>query len=254
VHTHRLRPDDPPALADAVAQVHAECADASDDPREGGAVHRLDQGTSGVVAFARSRHAWRRAREHINSPEVEKLYLARSVPPQVSLPNLVSWPPPSTWAHPDPTPLPHLPAWLSARVPRAANPATVVRAPLASQGPRVVVRVDARGATSVVWPLAQANDGAWLLLVALRSGARHQARVHLATLGVPVVGDPLYGPHTGPWAARSAPSERLYLHALVLDLGRAEHTPMRVEAPVEDSFVGTLTGVRPWEAPGSRGA
>ena len=41
-HTHRLRPDDPPSVADAVARTHPECASASTDVREGGALHRLD--------------------------------------------------------------------------------------------------------------------------------------------------------------------------------------------------------------------
>ena len=48
-------------------------------------------------------------------------------------------------------------------------------------------------------------DGRTLVLVELGSGRRHQIRVHLASLGYPIVGDELYG------GARSA--EGLLLHA-----------------------------------------
>lgn len=49
-----------------------------------------------------------------------------------------------------------------------------------------------------------------LLAVELKTGRRHQIRVHLASLGYPIVGDPLYG------GARSRAG--LLLHAWSLDL------------------------------------
>ncbi len=60
--------------------------------------------------------------------------------------------------------------------------------------------------------LAQSTDGA---LTALRcrlgTGRRHQIRVHLASRGWPVVGDPVYG-------MAAADSARLMLHAVRLEL------------------------------------
>ena len=50
-----------------------------------------------------------------------------------------------------------------------------------------------------------------LLELIPETGRPHQIRVHLAHIGCPVVGDPLYGP-----ADRPAP--RLYLHAYRLTL------------------------------------
>ena len=47
--------------------------------------------------------------------------------------------------------------------------------------------------------LAQLN-GATLIEARLRTGRTHQIRVHMASLGHPVLGDPLYGPHKCPVA------------------------------------------------------
>ncbi|MGB1700725.1 MAG: pseudouridine synthase, partial [Nannocystaceae bacterium] len=78
VHTHRLRPDEDASLADFVTDAHPECADASDASREGGALHRLDFATSGVVAFARSADAWAEGRALFSRGLVSKHYLAVS--------------------------------------------------------------------------------------------------------------------------------------------------------------------------------
>src|SRR5690606_14129183 len=74
----------------AVAQRWPECATASDDLREGGAVHRLDQPTSGVVAFARSAQAWAEARAGFRDERVAKHYLAAC---QRSASEPSRWPP-----------------------------------------------------------------------------------------------------------------------------------------------------------------
>ncbi len=60
-----------------------------------------------------------------------------------------------------------------------------------------------------------------------RTGRSHQLRVHLSAIGLPIVGDPLYG------AQVAVGSERLHLHACALEL----HHPltsrsMLLEAPV----------------------
>ena len=53
-----------------------ECAHASDDPREGGLVHRLDTGTSGVIVAARDAAAWRFVRAAFGAGQTAKTYLA----------------------------------------------------------------------------------------------------------------------------------------------------------------------------------
>ncbi len=205
-HTMRVRPHDPPALAEVVAAAFPECRDASPDPREHGAVHRLDGGTSGVVAFARDREAHAAARAAFTAGDARKRYLA-----VVTCPEDLVWPGPAgRWRIPD-------------------GDVLEVRAPL---GPgdapsRVVVRRDGQPAcTRLNRPVALGGGRARVELD-LRTGRRHQARVHLAWLELPIVGDPAYG---------GAAADRLYLHAASLDLGAADPDGRPVTAPTPPGF------------------
>lgn len=252
VHTVALTPDQPGVLASAVAARWPECGRASEDPREGGAIHRLDRPTSGVVAFARSREVWQRARHGFGEGLVRKSYLAVVSAPQ-------SWPPP--------LPSGALGAWLElaeGQLEGGSDPAWFegaerldrssvrIRAPLgrADTPGLVAVRLDGRRAMSVVQPLGAARrrgDSApsesrpspelhpasqfWLVRVRLDTGLRHQARVHLAWLGMPIMGDGDYGGE-----GQAGPVERIWLHAHRLDLGPTFPEERPVEAAPADDF------------------
>lgn len=59
-----------------------------------------------------------------------------------------------------------------------------------------------------------------------RTGRTHQIRVHLAALGCPVVGDPVYGPREGGKKLR-----RLHLHSRSVSVPLyAKREPIVVEA------------------------
>lgn len=253
VHTIALTPDQPGVLASAVAARWPECGHASEDPREGGAIHRLDRPTSGVVAFARSREVWQRARAGFGAGLVRKSYLA-----VVSAPS--SWPPPlpreglQAWLEPladaafEQAPDP---AWFE-RAERLDRSSVRIRAPLgrADAPGLVAVRLDGRRATSVVQPLGASQrmgDSApsrlgsspelhsacdvWLVRVRLDTGLRHQARVHLAWLGMPIVGD-----HDYATTRDDAATDRIWLHAHRLDLGALFPDERPVEAAPADDF------------------
>jgi 23S rRNA (cytosine1962-C5)-methyltransferase len=69
-----------------------------------------------------------------------------------------------------------------------------------------------------------------LLMVTPKTGRTHQIRVHLAHEGLPVLGDPLYGP-----VGWSAP--RLCLHAAALSLPHPiSGTPLVLNAPIPSLF------------------
>lgn len=252
--THRLSPHEPLALADRVAATFPECQVAADDPREAGALHRLDRPTSGVVAFARDRAAWVAGRAAFGAGAAHKRYAARVRPPVSLAPLAPAWPPHApepAWLAPSP-PIPLGP--LAADLARAALelgrapavevggasgvgelpvraallplhlPAVVVDAPL-GHGPsrrEVRVRADGQPARSRIQPLAELRDDL-LTLVDLCTGRRHQARVHLAWLGLPILGDHLYRGH---------PAPRLGLHAWSIDLGAAIDGEVEVIAPL----------------------
>jgi tRNA pseudouridine32 synthase/23S rRNA pseudouridine746 synthase len=71
-------------------------------------------------------------------------------------------------------------------------------------------RIDAeRGRSAVTdWAVLAREAGATRLALAPLTGRSHQLRVHLASIGHPVLGDPLYGT-----AASRAAAPRLQLHA-----------------------------------------
>lgn len=217
VHTHRLRPYDLPTLADEVAKEHPECASASVDPREGGAIHRLDHGTSGVVAFARNREAWQRGRDALSNRRVLKVYVAAIAAPMIT------------------TPAPLVDAGSVVRFDRtgpeldgvcpgrAQVPGLRLDIPLSGRR-RVRPSVSGRDAITEAWNVTPALPSAPLVALVLHTGHRHQARAHLAAIGRPIHGDEPYGGPPGP---------TLLLHAARLDLSAAiaSETPVGCALP-----------------------
>ncbi|MEM7151227.1 MAG: pseudouridine synthase [Myxococcota bacterium] len=216
MHTQRLRPGDAATLADAVALDYPECRRASPDPRQGGAVHRLDRDTTGVVAFARSLDAWRRARDGFRARKVLKLYRAQVQPG----PEAPTWPPRGRDLS-DVGEEPPTGSW-----PALTGPGVMISAPLGAAGRRLVeVRDSGRLAITHAWSLPGSTPTRQNLVLRLVTGHRHQARVHLRWLDRPIVGDALYG---GPKA------DSMRLHATTLDLGGACPGEPRVEVPVPE--------------------
>jgi 23S rRNA pseudouridine1911/1915/1917 synthase len=123
-----------------------------------GIVHRLDQGTSGVLVVARTPTAYNRLARAFASREVEKSYLAI----------IYGEPAPST----------------------GMIDAPIGRHPVRRK--EMTVRPDGRPARTGYRTLAAAA-GIALVDLDLRTGRTHQIRVHLKHLGHPLVGDPVYG-------------------------------------------------------------
>jgi 23S rRNA pseudouridine1911/1915/1917 synthase len=149
-------------------------ATCGEDVLQGGLVHRLDNEASGLLLAASSEAAWARLREQFSSASVKRIYRVRIQP-------------------------------LDGIMPKGRGE---IRQPLRSAGAKV--RADENGrATHTLWRALDANG---LLEIELRSGHRHQIRVHLAGLGWPIIGDELYGGTTHP---------RLLLHCHCLSFGNS---------------------------------
>lgn len=194
--THPLRAGETGTLANAVVAHAPSCSTASADPREGGAVHRLDTETSGLVLFAKQRAVWEEMRRAFTERRVHKEYLA-----------LV----------------------------RGAAEGGSIRRPIvgASAGRSRVARPgeEGREALTEVEPIRSLefpSGGLWTLVrCVIPTGVRHQIRVHLEAIGHPIAGDPLYG------EARLPGLGRLFLHATALRFTHpATGRRLRIESPL----------------------
>ena len=151
-------------VANGLVARFPECATASADPREGGLVHRLDTGTSGVLIAARSADAWTSLRAALSEPGCEKTYLAEVV--------------------------------------GAPADAGESNAPVGRVGRRGArVRVDGGGRNPLPahtsWEVIERRGETTLMRVHLTKGRTHQVRAHLAAAGHPIVGDEVYGDGIG---------------------------------------------------------
>jgi 23S rRNA-/tRNA-specific pseudouridylate synthase len=94
--------------------------------------------------------------------------------------------------------------------------------------------VDPAGQKAVTdYRLLGAGGGRTWLELRPRTGRTHQLRVHCATLGRPIIGDPVYGAGAG-----DEPLQ-LYARSIVLPLYPA-HAPIEVSAPVPPHMLAAL--------------
>ncbi len=167
VPTHPLRPDERGTLAGALVARYPEMAGVGHRPREPGLLHRLDTGTSGLVLAARDDAAFARLRDALLGGGIDKRYLALALG-HVRAPQRVD------------LPVAHHPGDRRRMVAGAREGARAATTEILSSAPRALPALPPPGAVSLVE-------------VRARAARRHQVRVHLATLGHPLLGDTLYG-------------------------------------------------------------
>ncbi len=174
-------------------------------PRPPLLAHRLDRDTSGCLILGRHRRALVRLNRLFADGLVEKVY----------------------WA-------------ITEGEPAAA--AGVIDAPLQKlvrgNGWRMVVDPSGRPAVSVYQRLA-GSDGLCLIEIRPRTGRTHQVRVHLQSLGCPVIGDPVYG---SPKAA-AMPAMMLHARAVAVPL-YPNRPPVAVTAPLPPAMREVLTRLK----------
>ncbi len=162
-------------------------------------VHRIDAGTSGLVIAAKTKPAAAFLSAAFASRRVAKRYLA-----------LVSGAVPEAGTG----------AIEAALIQQAGKPA---RTAIAGPG--------AKGAQAALthWSV-QARSGQYALLeVRPETGRMHQIRAHLASIHMPILGDPVYGS-----GLQTAP--RLMLHAAGLVVPHPGGEALTLEAPLPDDF------------------
>lgn len=73
------------------------------------------------------------------------------------------------------------------------------------------------------------NDRFSLVELKPRTGRTHQLRIHMAHIGTPILGDPVYNP-------KSPKADRMYLHASSLEITIPEGQRMTFSSPLPESF------------------
>lgn len=176
--------------------------------RRPGIVHRLDRDTSGLLMVAKSDAAQSSLMAQLKARRVKKTYLALAA------------------------------GALEAAVGRIEAP--IGRDPKNRQ--RMAVVTDGRQAVTG-YRVRERLPGWTLLELDLITGRTHQIRVHLAALGHPVAGDPVYGTGT----SRRGPDglDRLFLHAWRLEFTTpSDGRLVRVESPLPAELETVLEGLR----------
>ena len=132
-------------------------------------VHRLGRATTGIVLFAKTAQAAAKLGEDWNTPRIQKVYraLAQGIAQHDAYEIL--------------TPIGLVPHPRIGSV-WAANPS--------GKPSRSLAKVISRAPSSTA---SSSTPGTTTFEVSLNSGRPHQIRIHLASIGHPLVGDPLYG-------------------------------------------------------------
>jgi 23S rRNA pseudouridine1911/1915/1917 synthase len=174
------------------------------DPARPGIVHRLDKGTSGLLLVARSQPAYEALVAALAGRLVHRRYRALA------------------WGHVDaPRGLIDAPIGRSAREP--------TRMTVTERGRTARTRYEVR--RRYVEPVEVTE-----LACELETGRTHQIRVHLRSIGHPVVGD---GRYEG--ARQSLPVPRPFLHAEHLELAHpTSGAPLTFDAPLPDDLTAVL--------------
>ncbi len=182
-------------------------------PDRAGIVHRLDKETSGLLIVAKTERAHRILSSAIAQRRVRRRYAVM------------------IWGHLDDD-------TLSIEKPLARDPRDRKRMAIVNNG---------RQARTDFVRLARFGPGD-LLRAHLHTGRTHQIRVHLASVGHPVMGDDVYGGGGGRRIAGLAP-KRHFLHAAWLQLNHPiTSTPMDIRSPLPDDLKSSLRVIGEGEA------
>jgi 23S rRNA pseudouridine1911/1915/1917 synthase len=158
-----------------------------------GVVHRLDRPTSGIIIGAKNARAMSWLQRQFAERTVSKTYVA-VVQGQLQQDEAII------------------------DMPIERNPKAPATFRVGSNGKNAVTRYKV---------LAQ-NEQYSLVELKPQTGRTHQLRVHLAKIGHPIVGDPLYG--------KGSHGDRLYLHARSLQITLPDGELKTFEAPVPPEF------------------
>jgi len=212
--THGFSGRDEDTVANFIASKHPELLAVGKSRWEPGILNRLDRDTSGLVLVAKTQESFIELRKQFRRREIVKTYWAL------------------VWGK--------------------TNASGNITLPLAHD-PRDRARMRAVNSTyqhsERIWnaathyrQLAQGSE-VTLVEVNMTTGVTHQIRVHLASIGHPIVGDLLYGKAR----PESFGLKRQFLHAIKLQFRHPKtNRKLIVETPLPDDLKEILTRAKLW--------
>lgn len=207
VHGIAGRRSTEPTLADVMVARYPELRTVGDDPvLRPGIVHRLDKDTSGIMLVARNQRSFEYLKSLFQDREMIKTYVAV----------VAGVPAPEKGVIDRPIGI------VNGTTKRSVHSEKMAKQAVTEY--EVVKRGEA--------PDGLGREQAYSLLrVRPRTGRTHQIRVHLASIGHPVAGDPIYGPkRQPPWVSR------LMLHAASIEFSDSSGRRLRFAADLPQEF------------------
>ena len=228
VHTAPLRSGETGTLIDLVIRSYPEVAELPGiKPMEPGLVHRLDRDTSGLVVIARTVEAFDALRSSFASGGARKHYLAACACSDDGMDAGRTLRIESRFA-------PYGPGRRMVRAVLAGEKSRKLLDSASSETYITEAQVTARAGGRVGDSVGGSPGGRVMIAASILRGFRHQVRAHLAFLGFPILGDPLYGD-----AVPAGFAARMYLHAVRISMSHpSTGLPLVVEAPLPEEFDG----------------
>ena len=180
-----------------------EIKDVGDEPTaRPGIVHRLDKETSGVLIIAKNQHFFEHLKRLFQEHKVQKTYKAL-VWGRISDKGVID-------------------------KPIGLKSGTKKHSKIARNMKMVKLAI-----TEYIQLSYIEKQGQIFTLVRLfpKPGRTHQLRVHMASIGHPVVGDVLYGKRKDPWNL-----ERHFLHAESIEFNNADGERIKIEADLPEEL------------------
>ena len=197
---HRAANLEEKTLIDWLLKNHPEVKGVGDDPENRpGIVHRLDKDTSGILVIAKNQESFDYLKKLFQKKEAKTTYLAL------------------VWGR-------VLPESGTINKPIGLKAGTVKRTTMLKRVKMVKEAITTYGVKKYF------NDFTFLEVAPL-TGRTHQIRVHLASIGHPVVGDKLYGNKKIPEGL-----DRQFLHAESIEFTTQEKERIKVAADLPDDL------------------
>ncbi|MEK7125015.1 MAG: RluA family pseudouridine synthase [Patescibacteria group bacterium] len=201
IAVHKASPTDPQeTVADILVRERPYLASVGESPLRPGLVHRLDKETSGIMLIAKNQSAFLFLKEQFQSRLVKKEYLAL------------------VYGHPK-------------------EPKGTIAAPLGKIGAKQTTQL--KGRRELVerdavtdYATEKSFRDYTLLRVMPQTGRTHQIRVHLKSIGCPIVGDALYA--TG--KTKPPGLDRMFLHATTLSFTAPDGKALTLEVELPESL------------------